>query len=82
MIKTIQRSFIVILLALSILSTHGARVIFRQSEALLEKPMNPDFGPTTDVAVSNIITAPHHCQSGFILDDRKLCRRVVIEHNK
>lgn len=75
--------FIVILLSTTILSTHCARVIFRQNNTMLGNSKDATFGPSdtptpTDVATGNIITAPQHCGPGFLIDERKICRKVSL----
>lgn len=62
-------------MAPTIMHVGCARVIFRKNSALVGNTQDP-VSDTTDVAVSNIITAPINCPAGQQMDGRKICRRV------
>lgn len=78
MVKITVSALIIIVVFAHVQFGHCTRVIFRQNEELLK--MRQKTAPTemgvTDVAVSNIITAPQHCPPGQMLDDRRICRKV------
>lgn len=68
-------------LATIIMYAECARVIFRKNSALVGNTQDSvsstsDNARPTDVAVSNIITAPINCPAGQQMDGRKICRRV------